>query len=815
MAQTKKDYFTLNQGLNTEANEINFPDGYTTDEQNYELLVDGGRRRRRGLQIESGGASLATGQTIGTGHSVNTHKWRSAAGNPANNFIVHQIGAILHFAPDDDTPSDAWHARTIDLEAFAQDGTTTTAVIEDEPCQFSVGRGVLLVTQKYLKPFYVTYEAASDNFGATPIQISIRDFYGIEDGVANQVKPAALSADHEYNLRNRGWPRADIAGVANAFFEQEGVYPAKNMVWHKGYRRQTDVLYSDLDGIQTFNSEKLVSEQFGQSSAAQGGLFLDPLDTRYSATTTNEGDEVALSSFTFVSGNPKAGGVVKITTASAHGRSNDDWVTISGTTYVGTGFDLFVVMTFDGYRQITVVDGDEFTFVLPPKSGVNSATETFLNSGQLNGNVSLPKSDGELLSVGPTAVAFHAGRGWYAGIQSKVYNDVVFFSKLALEPATLGVCYQEADPTNPDENMLSSSDGGHIIVPGLGKVNRMLSLRDSLLIFSDQGLWEIAAPSRGVFTAGTYSVRKISEAESSSPRSPLVMGNRALYTGPRGIHLVTPNQFTSLLEEDSVSDKLVQTLWNDIPQVNQKNVYTAYDEALDRVYFLYGLAATTNANIYQYALVLDLKVGAYFKYKFNESATEGILGVYSVTDADSTNSNKKIKFVVQSTNSVNICDLNSSTYLDFDGAESPLPFFTTGWDNIGDFQRRRQAPVITVFAKRTETGYTQTGNGWDGDNESSNLLTAYWDWTNDSVSGKDGAFYPDGSAKSAVQRETYRHPRAFVPSAANDVDGYPVVTTRNKIRGRGRVLQLRFDGAATKDSHILGFTTNYRVEDKV
>ena len=69
--------------------------------------------------------------------------------------------------------------------------------------------------------------------------------------------------------------------------------------------------------------------------------------------------------------------------------------------------------------------------------------------------------------------------------------------------------------------------------------------------------------------------------------------------------------------------------------------------------------------------------------------------------------------------------------------------------------------------------------------------------------------------KIGSQKETYRHLRAFVPSGASDVDGYPVVVTRNKIRGRGRVLQLRFDGAATKDSHIMGFTTNYKISSRV
>ena len=61
--QRVKNHFKLNSGLNTESNEINFPDGFTTDEQNYELLVDGSRRRRKGLNDE---ASAGADKNVGT-----------------------------------------------------------------------------------------------------------------------------------------------------------------------------------------------------------------------------------------------------------------------------------------------------------------------------------------------------------------------------------------------------------------------------------------------------------------------------------------------------------------------------------------------------------------------------------------------------------------------------------------------------------------------------------------------------------------------------------------------------------------------------
>jgi hypothetical protein len=314
-------------------------------------------------------------------------------------------------------------------------------------------------------------------------------------------------------------------------------------------------------------------------------------------------------------------------------------------------------------------------------------------------------------------------------------------------------------------------------------------------------VWEVGGGQRGLFTAGAYSVRKITDVECSSSYSPVSLGTSVIYTGPRGIFEIAPNQFTGLLEETNISEELIQTLWNGIPAANQAVVQTVHDTAKKRVYFLYGDSGDS-INIYANALVYDIRLQAWYKYVFNVTATAGPMTAYAITEADSSESNQKVKWTCAlTTTTVDTCDMNQTAYLDYDGAESPLPFLATGWDNLGDFQRRRQAPVITVFAKRTETGYTATGDGYDADNESSSLMTAYWDWTNDAVSGKIGS-----------QNETYRHVRGFAPSGTTDVDGYPVVVTRNKVRGRGRVLQLRFDGAATKDSHILGFSTNYKVQ---
>jgi hypothetical protein len=283
----------------------------------------------------------------------------------------------------------------------------------------------------------------------------------------------------------------------------------------------------------------------------------------------------------------------------------------------------------------------------------------------------------------------------------------------------------------------------------------------------------------------------------SSGTSIVKMENIALYTGPGGIYIISPNQYTGQLEVQNAILQTIQTKWNQVATAEQERCQAFYDDALKRVYLMLRdtSVSTVDANCYNEMLVFDTKISAWYRYTFSAN---GLYTGFAVPTADDPTTNKKAKFIVRaSATTVSVVDFDQTSFDDWDGSNGPLPYFLTGHDPMKDFQRRGQAPIITVFSKRTETGYTAGGNGWTGDNTSSTLMSARWDWSDDSVSNKLGA-----------TQEVYRHVRNFVPSGASDVDGYPVVTTRNKVRGRGRVLQLKFKGATDKDSHILGFTVN-------
>jgi hypothetical protein len=608
---------------------------------------------------------------------------------------------------------------------------------------------------------------------------------------------------------NRGWKNDDI--VTYATFASTG-YPAKNQAPHLGYRRQTDVSYSDLDGVLVFDAAKMKSEGLHQnSSAPQGSLFIRIQDdTEGHAESSRSADSQSDLNVAITSTAADPWELTLDETGHSHSTSDVVPFTLILDTYNNTVGGTSQMRLSGGYT-VTGTTANDFTINVPKPTDflsqdANNPTAYWYNS------ISIARSIGTgPITVGPKAIEFHEQRLWYAGVPDSAWADYVFFSQVATTDREYNRCHMEADPTDPNVNTLVGTDGGYIVIPEIGNVIKMLSTQSSLLIFSDEGVWEVTGTRNGAFSADNMNVRKITDAEATSPYSPLKITNQVMYTSAKGIFMIAPNQFTGLLEANNISENRLQTAWNKIGATYQPLVKTVYDDAKKKVYVMHGgsgnqrssgaPAVSTKGRYVNTMFILDLRTGSWAKYEFRSGTSIGILNAFAISGADDSESTQKIKFICQlAASTIEICDFNQTAYVDFDGSESPLPYMLTGWDNIGDFQQRRQAPIITVYAKRTETGYTATGGGWDADNESSSLLTAYWDWTDDSVSGKIGS-----------QNETYRHTRGFVPAAADDVNGYPVVVTRNKVRGRGRVLQLRFDGAATKDSHLLGFTTNYKV----
>ena len=810
--QQTKNYFRINGGLNSEINELNFPDGFTRDEANYELLVDGSRRRRKGLATESGASAAHTVAAWTSSVMSQVYLWRDAGGLTDTDIMVYRQGNELHFATADSVISDGWFTQAISLVSFETTGSTT-ANTDDIAISFSQGRGYLFVSGPFLKSFYVEYDG-STAFATSEITIKIRDYIGIEDGISVAEEPTGtITADHRYNLRNRGWSQTEM----DTYDTDKSKHPSKKAIWFRGFKRTYGASIAEQDGQRSWDSDKLENEAFGSSSAPIGSLFLEPHDTTIGYGVGGAGGVFGISTWSHADATSTTW-TITVTTDAAHGLSSGAEFTIDGNLSwyryeLHPGEPEITKWDFNGgHTAVAGTTGSTLKFVVdqPPFWDQSGAwISQYLQYGSVDADQSLDRSNGTAHTDSNRAIEFHAGRVFYGGMKNQEFADYIFFSQIADTPAKFGRCHQEADPTDENYNALVGSDGGYIVIPGMSGVVNMLTVRNSLIIFANEGIWEVAGGQRGFFTPDGYLVRKLSDQGCNAALGMTQLEDSAIYTGPGGVFIVSPNQYTGMLEVNSISEQTIQSIWNQLSAAVQERMAVAYDSSLRRLYLMYGHDGTQVG--IETMLIFDARAGAWFKYTFDSPADNELLCGFALPSVGDASNNQKMKFLFKSTSTaVQIGDFVQTSFDDWDGTNGPLPFLTFGHDMMGEAQRRGQAPIITVFSKRTETGYTSTGGGWNPVNDSSTLMTAQWDWSENPVTDANIAI----TNKIGAQQQVYRHVRQFVPSAADDVDGYPVIVTRNKVRGRGRALQLRFDGAADKDSYILGFTTNIKITRK-
>jgi hypothetical protein len=208
--------------------------------------------RRKGFEYEAG-YSTSSETHISTG-VVNEYNWRNVAGVGTLTMVVAQIDNVLSFFAADTVGalSAGKKSFTIDLDTYKTAGSPGT---ETEVASFASGDGRLFVTHPYCESFYVEYDNDADTISVTQITIKVRDFDGVDDGLAVNERPTTLSALHHYNLFNQGWWVSDVKTSSSVlsrdypwlfespdpdpvlpdqFFAWMGVYPANSDIWFLG-----------------------------------------------------------------------------------------------------------------------------------------------------------------------------------------------------------------------------------------------------------------------------------------------------------------------------------------------------------------------------------------------------------------------------------------------------------------------------------------------------------------------------------------------------------------------------------------------------
>lgn len=442
----------------------------------------------------------------------------------------------------------------------------------------------------------------------------------------------------------------------------------------------------------------------------------------------------------------------------------------------------------------------------------------------------------------PKVCSFFAGRAWYAGVGSAKELGTVYFSQVLDVISNVGKCYQQNDPTSEVFSDLLDTDGGVIQIPEAGEIIGLQPLGRGITVLASNGVWFISGIDTA-FTASNYSVARISNVGCTSAKSIIAVEDSLLYWSNTGIYTIAPGTSAAEFSSQNISDKNIKTFYQNIPVLNKIYAEGSYNVSNKLIYWLYSKVDTGSTSSGRYnktsVLALDIKLGSWYWFDFDttlgvipvsleitkettlsSSTYDVLVGADSVlVSADSvvatlsvTNGTvQQFKFLVLHPVTSNNY---SFTFADFENTRTATTkfkdwysyntagveqsaYFITGYEmaEVGP-ARAKSAQYITTFMKRTETTFDANTNPV---NPSGCMMQTRWDFTDNSYAGKWQA-----------EVEVYRQLRPYFAEPLTTFDdGYPLVINKNKVRGRGKALQLKFSSVTGKDMQMVGWTTTF------
>jgi hypothetical protein len=421
------------------------------------------------------------------------------------------------------------------------------------------------------------------------------------------------------------------------------------------------------------------------------------------------------------------------------------------------------------------------------------------------------------------SVASFAGRVFYAGLESSKNSGTILFSRQIDSLDDLGNCFQVNDPTSEDLSDLLDTDGGRIVIPDAVNIKYLYAYGANLYIFADNGVWSINGVDN-VFRATEYSIQSISSVGILSAETFVEAEGVPFWWSKFGIHALTFDQVSGLAKEENISVGTIQTFWDDISQDSKSRVTALYDRINKEIYWTYPEDGETNVNKFNKFLILDTVLQAFYPWTVSDEATNTdyimgfsfysgfgsdqlILDVVSAADDVISNSDDVIStqytdyitgdpaivLLIRdgATGKVTMGTFSSSTYLDW-GTTNYSSYAEAGYDFKGDLFYQKTSPYVITYMRTTETGWTGDEiAGYEPINPSSLFVSSFWDFK---------------STPSSVAQQAYRFKTMPVVGDLNTWD-YPssVISTRLKLRGKGRSTRLRFESEQGKDFILLGY----------
>lgn len=431
-----------------------------------------------------------------------------------------------------------------------------------------------------------------------------------------------------------------------------------------------------------------------------------------------------------------------------------------------------------------------------------------------------------------STMCFACGRIWYAG--NTAYPSTIFFSQSISDDLDYGFCFTAADPLNQYDSAVVDSDGGTIEINGMETVIAITEYRTGVIVFASNGIWHLHGGSSfdSTFLATDFAVDKVSDVSIVGRDAFVKTDDNMVLFCYGGIFTFDTDYTYSKISIKRVSAN-IDSFYRNIPIANRSAGKAVYNTTLRKIYFFTNFEGNrwiADWNQYEQSgswrdvIVLDLVHGGWWKYSL---ATDDTGYSISISDAiaipasdavDSMLVDEDNDFLIDSSDNslisfkstegteefLNLCVVtkrvsnsiywafalsDQETSLDWslseDDASSYTSYIETAQINANDVIHNKQITHVAFIFERTESGVL---NSSDEDITASGcLFTPIYNWA---TSSRNSSY---GKTRQVYRPNKWNISRYDGASVAKEV-----VTTKEKVNGRGKSFKVRLENDGTK-----------------
>lgn len=740
------DFTTFVKGFVTEANPLSFPDNAALVDTNFVLNVDGSRNRRLGMDYEENFSLIPTGYSSSdTNVAITSHIWHAVSNRGDLEFGVVQIGTKLFFFSTKNgnistSPVNRGLAITIDGDKnIPISGTSIHG-------RFVIANGEQEVT-------ILTYNVLTDTVTSEKKRITIRDLFGVDDGLDINEQPKTLTLRHKYNLRNQGWPKtfstsnnSSGSGITNKdpidyTNEKLSRYPSNSeIIWSAKLSSATDA-----SAVNSYSPWDLDKNQFGNTPAPKGAFTIDIFNRGSSRRDYGFTIETPTEENPIIPLDKSEGGIIAVST--------------------------FAGRIFYAVKETSFTDKDSkspnigtMIFFSRSSNAIDDWVKCHAEADPSSEHVFDPvATDGGFITI--------PEMGQVVNIKTMGQSLFVF--------ATNGVW-----EIHGGENPFSATNQEVMRTTNIGAINRdcIIYAEDKICYWGRSGIYLItrdALTLRGSNNDLTFVTIQSYFDDIDIAYKETAIGTYDQYT--RTFRWLYSDGYSRFYNRELVYDiKLGAFYINEIKSSETTPWVTGYLTISDPIYLTtFNEVLVGTSPIVVGSLIVRTSV------RTPEERSLGSTKYLTIIEDGG-----EYKFTFSHYRNIDFLDWYSFNGVGIDANAALL----TGYITAGTPASGKELSYITTYFRLTESGFNPDGSVID---PSSCTIQTQWDWTDNIEQGRWGREF-----------EAYRLPRMFMMLTPEDDFnyGYTTVVTKNKLRGHGRAVSILFKTKPGHNLHIYGWS---------